>query len=201
MKTSFVEVGKLGRTIGFDGALVFHSSSDFLSFLQPKTKLLLQNQKLKPKNQKSSPSLKSNLIESNIKSSNLESSLTIKSFSHTPTKNIISFDEITSKEQAQRYVNAKVFTTQETTRKLCALDEGEFFYFDVIGCRILECDVLLGEVVNIERIGNIDYFIIKATTQKPKTFMLPYIDRYVKSIDIKQKEIRTIGAKDILEQS
>ncbi len=182
---NLIEVGKLGRTIGFDGAFVFHSSSDFLSFLQPKTKLFLQN----------------------IYLQNLESVLTIKSFSHTKTKNIISFEEITSKEQAQRYVNAKVFTTQEATRELCALDEGEFFYFDVIGCKILENDVLLGEVADIERIGNVDYFIIKtatqikATTQKPKTFMLPYIDRYVKSIDINQKEIHTTNAKDILEQS
>ena len=109
-------------------------------------------------------------------------------------------------EEAKKFTNVKLHTTIERTREECKLEEGQHFWFDIEGCEVYEDDRLLGKVVEIERILDTDYLKIETNdelvAQKlPKSFLLPYDDRCIVSVDTKAKKIEATGAYDILEAS
>ena len=109
-------------------------------------------------------------------------------------------------EEAKKFTNAKLHTTIERTREECQLEEGQYFWFDIEGCDVYEDGKLLGKVSEIERILDTDYLKIETAkelvAQKlPKTFLLPYDDRCILSVDTKAKKIEATGAYDILEAS
>ena len=109
-------------------------------------------------------------------------------------------------EEAKRFTNAKLYTTIEQTRKECTLEEGQYFWFDIEGCDVYEEALLLGKVVEIERILDTDYLKIQtdsALVEKklPKSFLLPYNDNFIVDVDVEGKKISATGAYDILEAS
>ncbi len=111
-----------------------------------------------------------------------------------------------SLESAKKLTNAKIYSTFEQTKENCLLGDGEYFWFDIIGCKIIENREVLGVVKDIERYTNSDY--LEITTDEaliaknmPKSFLIPYIPRYISSVDIASKEIFVVDAKSILENS
>lgn len=104
-------------------------------------------------------------------------------------KQALFFNEVTSKEQAELLRNSTLYSTIESTRQFCKLSEFEFFYFDVIGMQVVEDGEILGVVSDIQDIANTHYFILN------KNFLIPYIDRYVLSIDKNKGQIITRDAK------
>jgi 16S rRNA processing protein RimM len=71
---------------------------------------------------------------------------------------------------------------------------------------VFEEEMPLGTVVEVERILDNDYLKIKtdeALVEKklPKTFLIPYLDNFVKEVDVENKTIHVSGAYDILEAS
>ncbi len=194
LKESYtIQVGTIGRRIGTDGQFIFHLTSDFASFLRPGLMLMEDR---------------------------FYQMLTIQNFWHNNANYYIMFEEINSREKAKAYTNAHLYTNEEQTRLYCKLKEGEFFYFDIIGLEVIEENEVLGIVQNIERIGTTDYLLIvpldsdntakkhtkpvktntkSSCTNKPKTFMLPYVDAYVVDIslpnDAHKGMVRTQNAK------
>jgi 16S rRNA processing protein RimM len=66
--------------------------------------------------------------------------------------------------------------------------------------------LVLGVVNDIQRMLDIDYLVIdtdKSLVDEgfSKSFLLPYIDRYVLTTNTQEKKIYTKDAKDILEAS
>lgn len=109
-------------------------------------------------------------------------------------------------DSAKKLTNVKIYANEEQTREDCELQEGQHFWFDVIGCTIKQEDVILGTVTDIQRMADTDYLAIK--TDKvfidqgmSKNFLLPYIDRYILRVDVEEKVVYTQDAKDILEAS
>ena len=69
-----------------------------------------------------------------------------------------------------------------------------------------ENGVLLGTVDEVERIGAVDYLTIitdEALVAKklPKSFLIPYQDHFLISVNIEAKTIEVKGGIDILEAS
>lgn len=123
-----------------------------------------------------------------------------------PNKGTVRFEGYESVEAAKKLTNAKIYATEEETKANCALGEGEHFWFDIIGCKVMQGDECLGEVTDIQRMLDVDYLAIKTdvTLVKEglaKNFLLPYIPRYILSTDTDTKKICTQDAKDILEAS
>ena len=123
-----------------------------------------------------------------------------------PKRSLVKIQGYNTKEEAKRLANTKLYTTIERTRKECELKEGEYFWFDIIGCKLYEDGMLLGEVIDIERIATIDYLLIataKSLVQKdlPKRFMLAYDPRHILKVDIENKQLEVQGGYDILEAS
>ena len=132
--------------------------------------------------------------------------LTIQSYNKENSR--IKFTQINSREIAKQFTNLILYTTQDFTKEHCKLKEDEFFWFEIIGSKILESEEVLGEVCEIERFGQKDFLSIKTSHDLqakgfPKSFLVPYEKRYIKEVDIHTtpKIIHTNFCKEILENS
>lgn len=127
--------------------------------------------------------------------------------SYYANKGLIRFKNFGTIETAKQLVNHKLFSTEEESRELCDLKDDEFFWFDIIGLNVIEEGQSLGEIIEISRIANTDYLVIKTSetvikdTKLPTTFLIPYIDRYILDVNLDKKIVSVVGGKDILEAS
>ncbi|SFV65232.1 16S rRNA processing protein RimM [hydrothermal vent metagenome] len=121
-------------------------------------------------------------------------------------RGIVKVNNITNPEDAKKFVNAKLFTTYEETRKNCHLEEGEYFFFDLEDCDVYEDGKKLGRVYEVERIGITNYLSIVTDEILvkegfAKSFLVPFIEPFKVDVDIEKKAITLSGAMDILEAS
>jgi len=117
-------------------------------------------------------------------------------------KGLVKLKGVDSMEDAKKMTNRQLYTTEEQTKEEIELKEGEYFWFDIIGCDVYEDDELLGRVKSIER-ADVDYLLIYTSDDLvkkgyPKRFMIDF-KRHVKDVDIENKTITAEGAKEILE--
>jgi len=171
-----IYVAKLGKTVGLKGDMKLHIKSDFPE------QFISGNSFITDKNQK----------------------LTIESYN--PKNNTIKFLTINTIDEARKLTNRQLFVSQEDTRNMCNLDKKQFFWFDLIGCAIIENGELLGTIKDIERMPNSDYLQIETTQELQNNnfsnkFLLPYLDNYIINVEILNKEIFVKNAKEILEAS
>jgi 16S rRNA processing protein RimM len=125
---------------------------------------------------------------------------------YDPRRSLVRFVGYAGIDSAKRLTNTKIYRTQDETRDSCKLDSGEYFWFDIIGSDIYDGEINLGNIVDIDRMLNTDYLVIDTHSQlieegMPKSFLLPYIPRYVVDVDLEQKRVYTVDARDILEAS
>ncbi len=123
-----------------------------------------------------------------------------------PDRGTIRFVGYEGIDAAKKLTNVKIYADIEQTKQECNLKEGEHFWFDIIGCEVVQGDEALGKVSEIQRMADVDYLIIQTYKSLvdagfAKQFLLPYIDRYIIRADIAHKTIFTQDAKDILEAS
>lgn len=174
--SDWLHVATLGRTVGLKGDMKLNLFSDFPEQFRSGNTFFLEN----------------------------GTEITLESYN--PDRELVRLRGIDTPESAKALTNARLFTTYAATRERCSLEEGEFFWFDMIGMDVRENDELLGKVKEIERIGSQDYLLV-VTDQFfvskgfPETFLIPYIDHYVLSTDGEGKIVSVQGGKDILEAS
>lgn len=79
----------------------------------------------------------------------------------------------------KKLTNQELFVSEEITKENCTLKENEFFWFDILECKIIEDGRTLGIVKDIHRYPLDDY--LEITTDEnlvkenlPKTFLIPY---------------------------
>ncbi|MFT2637891.1 ribosome maturation factor RimM, partial [Helicobacter pylori] len=102
--------------------------------------------------------------------------------------------------------NLGLFMSEAESKKLCVLKDGEFFYCDLVGLSVVEENEILGKVIEIQRISQIDYFLVetaRSLVEKglAKIFLIPYRDFYIKEILLQDQKITTNNAKTLLENS
>lgn len=183
-------VGVFGRSIGVNGSLRLFIHSDFPKVLKKGREFL-----------SSCPQYPTLHIHSCVLPKHATHSL-VPDSRRTKDFATINFVEITTKEQAQILTNHTLYTTLAKSKEQCELKDGEFFWCEVIGCEVIEDSLLLGEVSEIERIGAIDYLCVKSCVPNmPKSFLLPYTQRYIIDTDIQSRQIFVRYAFDILQSS
>jgi len=121
-------------------------------------------------------------------------------------RGIVKFKNHETLDSAKRLTNARIYSSEEETKDSCELKDGEYFWFDIMGLDIIENDNILGQVNDIQRVLDVDYLLIDTDKELidsgfPKSFLVPYIPRYIIKSDIEAKKIFTKDAKDILEAS
>ncbi|NPA66604.1 MAG: 16S rRNA processing protein RimM [Epsilonproteobacteria bacterium] len=175
-KKDLLHVATLGKSVGLRGEMKLHLKTDFPEQFQKNTSFYI------------TPDTKVTIADVNF------------------SKGTIRLDGCNTPEEAKKFTNAKLHTTIEDTRSTCKLEDGEYFWFDIIGCDVYENEKLLGKVIELERILDTDYLKIKTDSalvdQKlPKSFLVPYLDNFVLFVDTQNKKIELQGAFDILEAS
>ncbi len=171
-----IYVAKLGKTVGLKGQQKLHIDSDFPEQFKKNAKFITDKKQ----------------------------ELVIESYN--ATSNVVKFIGIDTVEDAKKLINKQLFTSVEDTKELCQLQEKQYFWFDIMDCLIIEDDLVLGKVVDIQRMPLSDYLLIdtakeliekKLSTQ----FLIPYIDDYILNVDINNKKIVTKNSYLILENS
>ena len=72
--------------------------------------------------------------------------------------------------------------------ELDELDENEFYYFEIIGCKVVTTDgEEIGEITEILETGANDVWVVKRPGQKDA--LIPYIEDVVKAVDIEAKQV------------
>jgi 16S rRNA processing protein RimM len=125
---------------------------------------------------------------------------------YNDNRGIVKFVGYDDRTSAEKLTTRQLYTTEEDTRDNCNLNQDEYYYFDVIGCEIVDNDTLLGKVTGIQEISGTNYFEIDTDSTLidkgfAKHFMLPYIDNYIVDVDITTKKITAKDAIGILEAS
>ena len=125
---------------------------------------------------------------------------------YNPIRGLISFVGHASIDAAKKLTNTKLYSTLEETKSQCELDEGQYFWFDIVGASVYQDETCIGVVEDIDRMLDTDYLVVKTDPELikqglAKEFLLPYIPRYILSVDTDASRITTQDAKDILEAS
>ncbi len=168
-------VARLGRSVGLKGEMKFHDLSDF------------------PEQFREGAIFESDRGELQIERYN-------------PKRGTIKFKGVDTPEDAKRLTNAYLYSTQEKTKEQIALDEGEYFWFDILDSLVYEDGELLGRVEDIARYPAADYLLVRTDENLvgqgfARSFMIPFIDKFVERVDTDAKRIDVTGAKEILEAS
>lgn len=177
MKSDKIYVAKLGKAVGLKGHLKLFIDSDF------------------PEQFKNGATFTTN---KNIK---------LKIQEYNSSRELVKFETYDDIDLAKRLTNQMLYISEEETRQNCDLEEDEYFWFDIIKCKIVEGDKTLGKVKDIHRYPLDDYLEIETdealvSTGLPKTFLIPYIrETYILDVDMDNKTINTKDCFDILENS
>jgi 16S rRNA processing protein RimM len=172
-----IYVAKLGKAVGLKGHLRLFIDSDF------------------PEQFKKNATFTTNR------------NLQLKVSEYNPNRELIKFENYDDVELAKKLTNQQLYVSIEDTKNNCNLEEGEYFWFDIIGCNIIEDGLLLGEVKEIHRYPLDDYLEVITSKQLvekglAKTFLIPYNKEiYIKNVDIDKKTIEVIDCLAILENS
>ncbi|WP_199492731.1 ribosome maturation factor RimM [Helicobacter pylori] len=181
---SMLLVGRIGKSVGLNGGLRLHLESDFPECLKKGVKVSAA-----PLNAFFCTSFKEYIIHS---------------YEHA--KNLLFLETIYTPEKAKELTNLGLFMSEAESKKLCVLKDGEFFYCDLVGLSVVEENEILGKVIEIQRISQIDYFLVetaRSLVEKglAKIFLIPYRDFYIKEILLQDQKITTNNAKTLLENS
>ncbi len=169
-----LQVATIGRVVGLRGELKLHIQSDFIDQFKRGVEFTLDDGEL------------------------------IEIESYNSGRSLVKFLNYNSRESALRLVNLKLFTTVKETRERCKLKDSEYYWFDIIGSRVLEGELSLGIVLDIDRISLVDYLVVETDDGLlkkgfSKSFYIPYIDRYIESFNLEKREIKTKDAFSLLE--
>ncbi|MDD2790761.1 MAG: ribosome maturation factor RimM [Sulfurimonas sp.] len=171
-----LHIATIGKTVGLKGDMKFHIHCDFPEQFKKGATFLV----------------------------NKKDHITLEDVNHE--RGLIRVTGVSNPEDAKKFTNAHLFTTYEDTKKSCHLEDGEFFWFDIIGCAVYENEILLGVVEEVERIAISDYLNILTSEDLlkkdlAKNFLIPYHKPFIVKTDIDKKIIVVSGGLDILEAS
>lgn len=157
-----LKVGKITNTHALKGEVKVISTSDFI------------DERLKPGSQ---------LIVTNGNQSIRE--VIVESSREHKGKYLVKFKGIDTIEEAEKFKNLQLRVDSEF---LSDLEDGEYYYYEIIGCKIYERDNNeIGEIVDIIQTGANDVWVVNNNFSKE--YLIPYIDEVVKEIDINNKKI------------
>ncbi|MCB4743700.1 MAG: ribosome maturation factor RimM [Sulfurovum sp.] len=121
-------------------------------------------------------------------------------------RELVRFQGFENIDTAKKLTNVKLYADKTQTKASCILEKGQHFWFDMIGCDVVENDEVLGKIDEIQRLADIDYLSIE-TNEKlvnegmPNRFLLPYINRYIIDANTDVRVVWVKDGKDVLEAS
>jgi 16S rRNA processing protein RimM len=117
--------------------------------------------------------------------------------------NTIKFVGFNTPEEAKKLTNRLIYSDEENSKEDIKLKKDEWFWFDIIGCDVIENEKNLGVVEDINRINDIDYIVVNINPElgyKQKRFLFDF-KRHIVDVDIDNKKIYVKDTIPILEAS
>jgi len=117
--------------------------------------------------------------------------------------NTIKFVGFNTPEEAKKLTNRLIYTNETESKENIKLKKDEWFWFDIIGCEVIEDDKILGVVEDINRINDIDYIVVNINKElgyKQNRFLFDF-KRHIVDVDTENKKIYVKDTIPILEAS
>lgn len=158
-------VGKIVNTHGIKGEVRVISNTDF------------PEQRYKPGNQLT------------LFSKHHTEPLTLTVRTHRKHKqfDLIQFEEFDSLHDVEKLKGGLLKISEEQLTR-DGLGENEFFYYEIIGCRVFsEEGEWLGTITEILSPGANDVWVVQAKEDNNKFYYIPYIEPVVKDVNVDEK--------------
>jgi 16S rRNA processing protein RimM len=111
--------------------------------------------------------------------------LIIRSHRNHKNFNLLTFENYYNVGQVEVFKNG-VLKVKEA--QLGKLDEGEFYFHEIIGCSVFTDEGMeVGEIIEVLTPGANDVWVIKKAGSKD--ILIPYIEQIVKEVDISAKKV------------
>lgn len=165
MDRQFIKVGKIVNTFGIKGELKVYLYTDF-----PKERFKKGNQL-------------------HLGQMDNPSQLIVEVQSAKPHKNmyLLSLKGFENIDDVEKFKEHFLWITKDQQGEL---DEEEYYYHQIIGCKVITNDgEELGIVKEILSTGANDVWVLKSPLEGKKDILIPYIEQVVKKVDVKEKEI------------
>lgn len=161
--TNWYRVGKIVNTQGIKGELRIISSTDFPEERYKKGATLYIEH----------PSLKEKLP------------VTVQSHRLHKNFHLLKFEGYSNINDVEKFKGGELYIPEEDLQEL---DEGEYYYHEIIGCDVFtEEGELIGKVKEILSPGANDVWVVKRKGKKD--VLIPYIESVVKDVNPKEKKI------------
>jgi 16S rRNA processing protein RimM len=109
--------------------------------------------------------------------------MTLRSINPIGRHFAVSFQGVDDRESASRYRDSLI----EVSRQTIPLEQGEFFYDQLIGLTVITTDgQVIGEVKDIIETGSNDVYVVKGTGRE---YLVPAIRDVVKEIDTEGRKV------------
>jgi 16S rRNA processing protein RimM len=170
LEDKFISVGKITKPIGLKGYVKVLSLTDFSDRFESLKSFKLFNEK-------------ENLVLKN-KFSNSED-FYIKDVIYDKDSVKILFDDFNDIDSVRNLIGCFLILEESKRKKL---EKGRYYYDELIDLDVKFNGEKIGSVVTIENYGGQDLFNIKMI-ETNKNVLIPFVDEFVKIIDIENKFI------------
>ncbi|PLT30085.1 ribosome maturation factor RimM [Peribacillus deserti] len=121
--------------------------------------------------------------------------LTVKSHRTHKNFDLLTFEEFNNVNQVESLKGGLLKVPES---QLHDLEEGEFYYHQIIGCMVstLEGEEI-GKISEVLAPGANDVWVVRG--KRGKDILIPYIDEIVKEIDIDNKQIKILPMEGLLD--
>jgi 16S rRNA processing protein RimM len=168
----YILVGRIGRTHGVSGELYVNSLTDNPNRFREGSELWIE-------------------VNGSWKKIKVDSARLISG------KPVVRIEGIDNPEDARELTNSYVYIQES---ELEELPEGKYYYFSLIGCRVVDADnKVLGRVVEVEIYPANDVLVIES--EKGERCLFPIVREFVKEIDVKLKKIVVEPPEGIFDSS
>lgn len=165
---NFITVGKIVKPVGVKGNLKVISLTDFPERFNKLQKVSLYCERDKEFFvNKSDKSFEFNITECKVYDSYVN----------------IKFENYDNVDESKELVNLFVMIDEKKREKL---DEGKFYFYELIDSDVYDSGDLIGKVISIVNYGSGDLFNVKFND---KEVLIPFKDEFIKNIDVKNKRI------------
>ena len=155
-------LGRIIKTKGLDGTFKVNSTTDFaVERYQKGNKVLINIEKTKELKE-----------------------VTVRRYYFDQGFDYVSFEEIKTIEEASLFINSLIMIDKES---LPPLEEDEYYFDDLEGCKVLVKGNHIGKVSKVE-----DYNgrrSLRVVLSNKKQILIPFVNQFIKDVNIASKSI------------
>lgn len=157
----YLKVGSINKPVGLKGEVKVFSTTTFKNIRYKKGNVLFL------------------FVDNSYKE------VTIESYRQKDSKfDILKFNEFNSPEEIEPFYQKDLFVLKDEK----VLKKNQYFYDDLINCKVVNQDnIEIGKVVKIEEFPS--QITLKIENSEKKFIYIPFIDVFIKSVDIENKTI------------